>query len=256
MLFIYLFIAVFPQIFLTLMRLQKTIYIFEGSSKDKQLSMNPIGINLLIIEDSAIIANAYKNILNEITNVSFNIAFAKNCDEAVQKVQRVKTQIVFLDLQLPISKNERFICGEDLGLLIRKESPNTKILVLTSITDQIRIKNIINEIHPEGFMIKSDIDGIDLKNAIISTLKGKTYYSKTIESYTRKTYANKVTIDDFDRQILYHLSMGEKTKDLSNFIPLSTRAIEVRKTKLKNLLDTKNDKNINLVKEAKKLGFI
>ena len=218
--------------------------------------MNKIGINLLIIEDSAIIANAYKNILNEITNVSFNITFAKNCDEAVQKIQRIKAQIVFLDLQLPISKNERFICGEDIGLLIRKESPNTKILVLTSITDQARIQNIINEIHPEGFMIKSDIDGIDLKNAITNILKEKRYYSKTIEGYTRKTYANRVIIDDFDRQILYHLSMGEKTKDLSNFIPLSTRAIEVRKTKLKNLLDTKNAKSINLVKEAKRLGFI
>ncbi|MDO5979868.1 response regulator [Flavivirga spongiicola] len=218
--------------------------------------MNKIGINLLIIEDSAIIANAYKNILSEITNVVFNVTFAKNCDEAIHKIQRIKTQIVLLDLQLPISKNERFICGEDLGVLIRKESPDTNILILTSITDQSRIQNIINEIHPEGFMIKSDIDGIDLKNAILNTFKGKTYYSKTIEGYTRKTFANKITIDDFDRQILYHLSMGEKTKDLSNYIPLSTRAIEVRKTKLKNLLDTKNNENFNLVKEAKKLGFI
>lgn len=218
--------------------------------------MNKSALNLLIIEDSSIIANAYKSILKEITNVTFNVSFAKNCDEAIQKIQRIKMQIVLLDLQLPISKNERFICGEDLGLLIRKESPDTKILVLTSITDQTRIQNIINEINPEGFMIKSDIDGIDLKNAITTSLKEKRYYSKTIEGYTRKTYANKVTIDDFDRRILYHLSMGEKTKNLSNFIPLSTRAIEVRKTKLKNLLDTKNNENFNLVKEAKKLGFI
>ncbi len=218
--------------------------------------MNRIGINLLIIEDSTIIANAYKHILGEIVDMTFNVTFAKNCDEAIHKIQRIKTQVVILDLQLPTSKNERFICGEDLGVLIRKESPDTKILVLTSVADQTRIQNIINEIRPEGFMIKADIDGIDLKNAIISAIKGKIYYSKTIEGFTRKTFANKITIDDFDRQILYHLSMGEKTKDLSNFIPLSTRAIEVRKTKLKNLLDPKNNKNFNLVKEAKKLGFI
>ncbi len=218
--------------------------------------MSKISINLLIIEDSAIIANAYKNILNEITNVNFNVTFAKNCDEAIHKIRRIKIQIVILDLQLPISKNERFICGEDLGVLIRKEYPDTKILVLTSVTDQARIQNVINEIHPEGFMIKSDIDGIDLKSAVIDALKGKVFYSKTIEGYTRKTYANRITIDDFDRQILYHLSMGEKTKDLSNYIPLSTRAIEVRKTKLKTLLGTKNNENFNLVKEAKKLGFI
>ncbi|MCL6294174.1 response regulator [Jejuia spongiicola] len=218
--------------------------------------MNKNGIKLLIVEDHNIIAHAYENILNDIPNISFNISFAKNCDEAIEKVQRIKTQIVILDLQLPISKNERFVSGEDIGLLIRKENPDTKILVLTSITDQIRITNIINEIDPEGFMIKSDIDSTDLKIAINKVLNGQKYYSKKIEGYLDKTIINGITIDNFDRQILYHLSMGEKTKDLAKYIPLSTRAIEVRKTKLKTLLDDKNDDNFNLVKSAKKIGII
>ena len=50
--------------------------------------------------------------------------------------------------------------------------------------------------------------------------------------------------------------MGKKTKDLTKHIPLSTRAIEVRKTKLKTLLDTGNDVDFNLVKGAKKMGLI
>ena len=116
------------------------------------------GIKLLIIEDHNIIAQAYKRILSDLPNINFNIEFAKNCDEAYTKIQRLKIQIVILDLQLPISKNKRFVCGEDLGLLIRKKEPNAKILILTSITDQARILSIIDEINPEGFMIKSDID--------------------------------------------------------------------------------------------------
>lgn len=218
--------------------------------------MDKIGIKLLIIEDHDIIAQAYKRILSDLPNTNFNIEFAKNCDDAVLKIQRKKTQIVILDLQLPISKNERFICGEDLGLLIRKESPNAKILILTSITDQARVLSIIDEINPEGFMIKSDIESTDLITAVKHVLNGQKYYSKTIESYTNNTTINGITIDDFDRQILYHLSMGEKTKDLTKHIPLSTRAIEVRKTKLKTLLDTESDANFNLVKGAKKMGLI
>ncbi|WP_299552572.1 response regulator [Seonamhaeicola sp.] len=213
-------------------------------------------LNLLIIEDHKIIAHAYKNIIEEITNINFNIDFAENCDEAADKIQDEKTDIFILDLQLPISENERFICGEDLGLLIRKENPNSKIIILTSITDQARILSILEELHPEGFMVKADIDSNDLKTAVLQVLNGKQFYSKTIESLSKKTTINGVTIDDFDRQILYHLSMGEKTKNLSKFIPLSTRAIEVRKTKLKTLLDSNNDPNFNLVKEAKKLGFV
>ena len=180
----------------------------------------------------------------------------KNCDEAYTKIHRFKIQIVLLDLQLPISKNERFICGEDLGLLIRNKLPNTKILILTSITDQARILSIIDEINPEGFMIKSDIESTDLKTAVKQVLKGQKYYSKTIKCYSNMTTINGMAIDDFDRQILYHLSMGEKTKDLTKHIPLSTRAIEVRKTKLKTLLDTEDDVDFNLVKGAKKIGLI
>lgn len=214
------------------------------------------GFRLLIIEDHRITAKAYESILHEIPNISFQIDYAQNCDEATSKITRLKNEIVLLDLQLPISKNERFICGEDLALLIRKESPNTKILVLTSITNQARILSLINEINPEGFMIKSDIDSNELKMAINRVISGKKYYSKTIKGFSNKTTINGITIDDFDRQILYHLSMGEKTKNLSNYIPLSTRAIEVRKNKLRTLLDTEEDNQFNLVKGAKKLGLI
>lgn len=218
--------------------------------------MNKTLSNLLIIEDCNIIANAYKSILIDVPKIKFNINFAKNCDEAVEQIQNTKNDLVLLDLHLPISKNERYLSGEDVGLLIRRVSSNTKIIILTSITDQIRVLNIINELNPEGFIIKSDIDQEQLKEAIITVLKGDNFYSKTIRGYTGKSKSNDIHIDDFDRQILYHLSMGEKTKDLSKFVPLSTRAIEVRKTKLKALLDTKNDANFNLVKVAKKLGFI
>lgn len=218
--------------------------------------MSQENIKLLIIEDHKIIAQAYENILNSISNIEFSISFAHNCDEAAYQIQRLRNHVVLLDLQLPISKNEKLLSGEDLALLIKEKSPDAKILILTSITDQSRVLSIIEEINPEGFMIKSDIESNDLKDAIIKVLGGEKYYSKTISSLSKVMVVNGLTIDDFDRQILYHLSMGEKTKDLTKFIPLSTRAIEVRKTKLKTLLDTADNDNFNLVKSAKKLGYV
>ncbi len=218
--------------------------------------MGSENIKLLIIEDHKIIAKAYETILSTIPDSTFNISFARNCDEAVKQIDKTHHKIAILDLQLPISKNERFICGEDIGLYIREKAPNTKIIILTSITDQARVLSIINEINPEGFMIKSDIEAKDLKEAIAEVSDDKQFYSKTIKAYANTTNINGFTIDDFDRQILYHLSMGEKTKDLTKYIPLSTRAIEVRKTKLKNLLDTTDNGSFNLVKSAKKLGYV
>ncbi|TXE07195.1 response regulator transcription factor [Seonamhaeicola algicola] len=219
--------------------------------------MGEQSIKLLIIEDHQIIAQAYKNILTEIPEINFSFTFANNCDDAISKILKEQNDLFILDLQLPISTNERFLSGEDLSLLIREKLPDAKIIILTSITDLARISSIIKELNPEGFMIKSDIESKELKDAVITVINNKTYYSKTIENYVSTSVFNDLIIDDFDRQILYHLSMGEKTKDLTKFIPLSTRAIEVRKNKLKTLLDTKDsNEGFNLVKSAKKLGLI
>jgi len=209
-------------------------------------------ISVLIIEDHSI--NAYKYILDGIPNTNFKICFAINCDQAIEQIQHKNNQLVLLDLQLPVSKNERYLSGDDLGILIKQTSLKTKIVVLTSISNPLRIINIINAINPEGFILKSDIDSKQLKSAIESVLQGNIFYSKTIKKYADIKDLKGAAIDDLDRQILYHLSMGEKTKDLSKHIPLSTRAIEVRKTKLKTLLVTKG--NSNLIKEAKKLGIV
>lgn len=65
-----------------------------------------------------------------------------------------------------------------------------------------------------------------------------------------------MAIDDIDRQILYHLSMGEKTKDLCKLIPLSHRAIETRKARLIALFNVNNNPDFNLIKAAKQLGYI
>ncbi|MCF6294382.1 MAG: response regulator [Flavobacteriaceae bacterium] len=213
-------------------------------------------INLLIIEDDSISAEAYANIVNTIPNIAFSICFAKNCDEAVKQIKHKKFHVVLLDLQLLVSKNERYVCGEDLGLLIRKTHTKTKIVVLTNITDPLRVRSIIEEINPEGFIIKTDIRPQSLIDAIVIVLSNEIYYSKTIKAYSNKVNLNGIVIDDFDRQILYHLSMGEKLKDIPKFVALSKRAIEERKTKLKTLFDVKKGNNYNLVKAAKMAGFI
>jgi|SRR5690606_21858070 len=212
-------------------------------------------INLLIIEDCNIIANAYKTIVDSILNRNFKISFAQNCDEAQNQIEKNNYQLILLDLQLPVSKNNKYVCGEDLGALIRQTQKKTKIIVLTNVSSYIRINNIINELNPEGFIVKTDIDTKDLKNAIELVLQGKNYYSKTMQKHVGKVF-DTIYIDDLDRQILYHLSMGEKTKNIYNYMPLSHRAIEVRKNKLKSLLIDKDDNSSNLVKEAKKLGIV
>lgn len=216
---------------------------------------NKKNIKTLIIEDHRIIAEAYSSILESATAFNFDITFAINCDQAINTLKLATQHLVLLDLQVPASKNEKFISGEDIGLWLRKYHPNTKIIILTFVSDYFRISNIIKTINPEGFIIKSDIKPIDLVNAAQTILDNKTYYSKTVNNNNNNT-VNGHYIDDLDRKILYHLSMGEKTKDLPNLVHISLRTIEDRKAKLKDIFGIITNVNSNLIKEAKRHHII
>lgn len=214
-------------------------------------------IKVLIIEDHKVVIEAYSNILKTSTIFNFDFKYAINCDEAIKELNLSNKDLVLLDLQLPASYNEKFISGEDIGLWIRKASPNTKILISTSISDSERVRSIIKTINPEGFLIKSDIDPIDIVHTAEAILNSKTYYSKTIKDYIHNSNSvNGQVIDDIDRKILYHLSMGEKTKDLPKLVHISLRAVEGRKVKLKVLLSITKNTDGNLIKEAKRRNII
>lgn len=66
---------------------------------------------------------------------------------------------------------------------------------------------------------------------------------------------NSIEIDEFDKQILFHLSKGTLVEDMPQYIPISLNAIKKRKLSLKELLKVKAGTDEELVKEAKAKGF-
>ena len=63
-------------------------------------------------------------------------------------------------------------------------------------------------------------------------------------------------MDDLDKMILLQLSLGSKTKDISKYVPLSLRAIENRKRRLKEIFNVKASGDRELLEQAKKSGYI
>lgn len=63
-------------------------------------------------------------------------------------------------------------------------------------------------------------------------------------------------IDQFDKLILFHISKGTKTKDITQYVPISLHAIEQRKINLKELFKIEDGSDVDLIKEAKIRGII
>lgn len=219
----------------------------------------------LIIDDHPLIADAYKSaftyIAQEDTNISFKIQLAENCDTAMEIINRhaaenKKIDIVFLDISLPPSADGTIVSGEDLGLKINKLLPGTKIIVSTTFNDNYRVHSIFKSINPDGFLVKNDITPAELVQAITEVLNDPPYYSKTITKLLRNQVSNDFLLDDIDRRILYELSIGTKTKDLPNLVPLSMAGIEKRKRLLKVSFDLSGTDDRELILVAREKGFI
>lgn len=221
----------------------------------------PPTVKILIVDDHPLIIEGYKSILNNLKDeYQLLIETTDNCTEAFLKVQKSKDSgnydIVFLDISLPPSEEFGIYSGEDLGLEIKKISPESKVIVMTMHNENFRIYNIVKTLNPEAFLIKSDVSTDDLKKAFTEVLNDNYYYSKSVNDLLRKQVISDVKLDQLDRSILYHLSRGVRTKELSDHVPLSLAAIEKRKRYMKEALDAEKGGDLMLIEQAKKYGFL
>ncbi|WP_104735420.1 response regulator [Hanstruepera ponticola] len=220
-------------------------------------------IRILMTDDHPIIIEGYQNTLlaTKKDNQKLLIDIANNCDESVKFMNRaVETEkpydVLFMDISLPPSTDGKFNSGEDLAKYARKVMPEAKIVMLTMFNENYRVHNLIKNIDPEGFLIKSDLTSSELASAFQAVLNNPPFYSGTVNSIVRKSITNDIDLDDIDRKILYLLSQGIRTKNLVDHIDISLSAIEKRKKQLKLLFDVQDGNDETLLDEARVKGFI
>ncbi|MAU27159.1 MAG: histidine kinase [Muricauda sp.] len=219
-------------------------------------------LRILAIDDHEMTMLGYKFILERIVFDDYNIivdtanTFELGKERIEESVNSFKYDIIFLDVQLFPPNEDQPHNGEDLGLLARKLAPESKIVYMSSFSDNYRINSILKSVDPDGYLVKTDIDPKTLEDAIKTIINGTPYYSAKVLAAIRKKMSTDIVLDEKDKKILYHLSIGTKTKDLENHVQLSSSSIENRKRHLKSLFGTENKNDLALILEAKKRGFI
>lgn len=216
--------------------------------------------NILIVDDHPFIIQGYKNAITRYNpnKYEFFISEAKDCESAYNVITDPDTipfDIAFLDISMPPYEEKGLYSGEDLAKLILEVMPNCKIILLTMFTEFLKIKTIIKNINPHGLIIKNDLTFDELLLAFDKVIKNEQYYSQSVLKML-DSQEHTVEIDLFDKQILFHLSKGTKTKDIPQYIPISLNAIEVRKLNLKELLKVTDGSDIDLVREARNIGLL
>jgi len=213
-------------------------------------------INLLMVDDHQIIIEGYQRIIDSISppELYFNYESANDCDTAWNKINNKHYDVILLDLNFPLNPNQKITSGEELGQKIKENFPNVKIIVLTGVIETVQLKNIIKKINPEGFLLKGETNSREIFRCLETLMDNNVYYSPTINKIFHMRFINDPGLDEHDRKILEYLSLGIKTKNLPNHIPLSLRSIESRKRKLREIFDAEDDET--LLKNSRKAGYL
>lgn len=216
--------------------------------------------NILIVDDHPFIIEGYKNAITRYKpkEYEFEIAQAHDCKSAYDLLEDQNTpqfEIAFLDISMPAYEEKDLFSGEDVAKLIMKKMPCCKIILLTMYTELLKIKTIIRTINPNGLIIKNDLTFDELLVAIDKVMKNHKYYSQSVVKMLNQSPHNSIEIDEFDKQILFHLSKGTEVYEMPQYIPISLTEIEKRRINLKELLKVRSGLDEDLVKEAKSKGL-
>jgi DNA-binding NarL/FixJ family response regulator len=217
--------------------------------------------NILIVDDHPFIIDGYKNAITRYKPEFYEYSFTQGKDcmtgyNIITNQEIPPFDVAFLDISMPVYEEKGIYSGEDLAKLIMKYMPDCKIILLTMYTELLKIKNIIDTINPAGLVIKNDLTFDELLFGFDIVLKNEIYYSHSVIKMANQNNKDIEGIDQFDKLILFHISKGTKTKDITQYIPISLHAIEQRKFNLKQLFKIEDGSDVDLIKEAKIKGII
>ena len=220
-----------------------------------------MAFKILMVDDHPTQLEGYKVVL-EFNNQGLQIepTLANSCEEAyhiiTDKINPVEFDMVFLDRSLPPYHDQKINSGEDLAILVQEHLPNTKIVMLTSHAEAFILYNIVKKINPNGLLVKSDFSGDELLNAFEKVVNNQKYHSETVIKSIKELLSREDYLDSINREIITLLSQGIRTKSMPEYINLSHSAIEKRKVQIKDYFCIDKGSDEDIIKEAKRLGFI
>src|SRR5690606_11284336 len=175
-------------------------------------------LNILAIDDHEMTMIGYKYILEgtEFKDFKVHLDTANTFELGKEKIEASAKSfaydIILLDIQLTAFGEGIPHTGEELGILARKVVPESRIVFMSSFSDNYRINSILKTVNPEGYMVKTEIDDKSLEAMVNTVMTSPPYYTQKALVAIRKKKSNDITLDQNDKKILYPLSIGTKTK--------------------------------------------
>ena len=196
---------------------------------------------IVIAEDYTILREGLRALIS--SNPDFEVvAEAGDGQEAINFVEKLKPDLVLMDLSMPRMN------GMDAILEIRKRVPETKVVVLTMHKTEEHILAAFKA-GADGYVLK-DATHAELIMAAKNVLSGKRYLSPGISETVlqgylegRKTVKHRTsweTLTQREREILKLIAEGYRNKQIAEDLCVSVKTVEKHRANLMEKLDLHN----------------
>lgn len=220
-------------------------------------------IKILVVDDHQLMIEGIVSSLER--SGDYEVHSTNNCDEAlllIKKHRKIKPfDVLFTDLSFDnLPFDAELDGGESLIKKVKSLGINIKIGVISGHTETNRVFNVIRNLKPQAYILKSHTGTDELDFAIKKIMKNEHFFTYEIHQKILKRNIVQIQMDDVALQILNELPKHPKISNLEGIIKkenggyLKLRSIENKLANLRIDLDANN--NTDLIIKAKELGVI
>jgi two-component system, NarL family, response regulator DevR len=193
----------------------------------------PARVRILIVDDSEMVRTGLRTLLGTEPLLEI-VGEAANVLTGVEAAAQLTPDVVLLDIRLPDGT------GLDACRQIRKRSPGTRVLMLTSVVDESVVDDAIRA-GAHGYLLK-EIDGRGLVSAVRDVAAGKSILDPAITARVLQAFKSAgigrdvlAVLSPQEKRVLALIAEGHTNKEVGAKLELSEKTV-------KNYLSTIFDK--------------
>jgi DNA-binding NarL/FixJ family response regulator len=183
-------------------------------------------ITVVVADDHQVVRSGLQQLLATTSDIEL-IGTASNGAEAVEVVGRLHPNVVLMDLSMPD------VDGVEATRRITAAHPSSRVLVLTSFSDQSRILDALGA-GADGYLLK-DSDPDDIAAAIRSVHAGESPLdpkAARVLLESRRTRRETVSLTDREREVLELVRGGLANKQISRRLGISESTVKAHLTNI------------------------
>ena len=212
-------------------------------------------IRVLIADDHGLMRAGVRALLTATEDIEV-VGEAEDGDEAIREVRRLEPDVVLMDVAMPS------LGGLEATLVIRKEKPDVKILVLTQYDDREYVTRFLKA-GVSGYVLKKAA-AAELVAAIRAVFRGGLVLDPEIARDVMHEHGRPAspdeaedpyeTLTDREKQVLKLVAEGSSNKEIAETLDISVKTAMAHREHLMEKLDLHS--RTELIKFALRRGVM